>query len=217
MHTFTAHSFQRPVRLGLLCLSLLLSACGTRVAMIEPGYVAVRHNLLVKPDRKWNHIDESMIKTLKSQGTLSDIYEVWTTEGLPLDQLRFYVGISAGQALENLALDAKETERKSLSVRPGMTLEQIAELVEAVYAHRDGRFKLLKLAPTTFAGLPGVRMEYSYLERKHELELMGLAYGAMDSNNRLYLMTFDAPKLHYYRKLAPSVDRIAQSARLVPR
>ena len=209
----------RPLSLlWLLILSALLSACGTRVAMIEPGYVAVRQQLLVKPDRKWNHIDESMVKTLKSQGSLSDIYDVWTTEGLPLDQLRFYVGIGAGQPLANLAVDVKETERKSLSAQPRMTAEQIAELVEAIYIHRDGQFKLLKLAPVTFAGLSGVRMEYSYIERKNELELLGLAYGAMDNtSNRLYLMTFDAPKLHYYAKLAPSVDRIAQSARLAVR
>jgi hypothetical protein len=185
--------------LALAAIMLLTSSCAT-VTKVGPGDVLVKEQLNAKLDSAWNRID--LAGTGKS--------EVWTTEGLTLDTLTFYVGITEGEPLAQLQ---QRQEKQQARFRPSMPAHEIVDMYGALASEGGNTFHLDKLAPTTFLDTTGFRFDFTLLRKGDEVELKGIGYGAV-RNGKLYLMVFRAPRVYYFPKHAARAEAVAQSLKL---
>ncbi|MEW5892665.1 MAG: hypothetical protein AB1697_05970 [Pseudomonadota bacterium] len=186
-------------KLLVLGLSLLLTACAS-VSKVGPGEVSVKDQLSARLDSAWNKV------ALPNNGKS----EFWTTDGVTLDSLVFYVGIAEG---EPLAEQAGRQDKQQARFRANMPAHEVVELYGSVISEGGNSFKLDRLAPAVFLGGDGFRFEYTLLRKGDEVELKGVAYGAV-RNGKLYLMTFQAPRLHYFKKHLGRVEAVAASLKL---
>jgi hypothetical protein len=183
--------------------ALLALACAAPATWVgvPAGTVDLPGNLEVRADAAWSRRPPSG----KGPG-----FELWTTDGVPLDQLRFYAGIAPGQPL---AAPARAVGKQVPTFQEGLEAHEIVELYEAL-ATRDGSVLTRdKLAPAPFAGGPGFRFEFTLIRKRDELTLRGLGFGAV-RDGRLYLMVYTAPRMHYFPKNLARVEAIAGSARI---
>lgn len=94
-----------------------------------------------------------------------------------------------------------------------MQAQDVVEFYESFASRDGGVFKLEKLAPSRFLGAGGFRFEFSRVRKSDEVRLRGIGYGAVLSGE-LFLMVFEAPRIHYFAKHLAWVETTAQSARL---
>jgi hypothetical protein len=194
----------RALRALLPLAALALAACAP-MAMVVPGPATVRDDFSVNVDASWNRLTFPGIVYMAPGAS-----EIWTAEGIPLDVLAFYIGVREGDSLGRVL----ERGAKPLPpFRASMTPHEITELYELLVTQDGSAFKLERLAPQPFGGVEGFRFEFSLTRRRDSLALSGVGYGAV-AGGGLTLMTFAAPKLHYYAKLLPRVEAIAASARI---
>jgi hypothetical protein len=183
----------------LLALTVLLASC-TTVTKMGPGSVVVKEQLVAKLDSAWNRID------VLNRGKA----ELWTTDGMTLDNLAFYVGVAEG---EELAPMTNRQEKQQVRFRTSMQAHEIVELYGALASEGGNSFKLDKLTPSTFLNGDGFRFEFTLLRKTDEVELKGLAYGAVRAG-KLHLMVFRAPRLHYFSRHLARVEAIARTLKL---
>lgn len=194
----------RALRALLPLAALLLASCAAMVR-VAPGPVSVRDDFTVTVDSSWNRLDIPGI-VFAAPGAS----QIWTAEGIPLDVLAFYIGVREGDPLGRVL----ERGAKPLPpYRAAMTPHEIVELYEQLITQDGSAFRLGRLAPHRFGGADGFRFEYA-LTRKHDgLTLSGVAYGAV-VGKRLTLMTFSAPRMHYFAMYLPRVEAIAGTAHI---
>lgn len=180
---------------------LLLGACAL-MPKIDAGPVTVKGAMTVTSDGGWN----SVYVIGAAPG------ESWTSDGLPLDVMTFYVGIKDGEALSGTT---RGETRKPPAFRSSMLPNEIVEFYEASVTRDGSTFKLERLAPAQFAGAPGFRFEFSSTRKSDDVGLRGFGHGAV-IKERLYLITFRAPRIHYYSKHLPRAEAVAKSALLKP-
>jgi hypothetical protein len=183
----------------LLALTVLLASCAS-VSKVGPGEVVVKDRLVAKLDSAWNRVEIPG----------SNKSEFWTTDGLTLDSLTFLVDIAEGDPLTELA---SRQDKQQPRFRTNMQAHEIVELYGVVASEGGNSFKLDKLSPATFLGDNGFRFEFTLLRKSDEVELKGMAYGAVH-NGKLYLMVFRAPKVHYFDKHLARADAVARSLKL---
>jgi hypothetical protein len=139
--------------------------------------------------------------------------ENWTQHGTGLDDLGFYVGIKKGEALFRQR-DKKKDPLPRFD--PSMLPTDIVEWFEnsARIALTSAVFEVGAVRPAQLAGYPGVEMDFTYATEGDNLERKGTARAAV-IGQRLYLITYDAPKIHYYDAGLPTALAVMNSARLV--
>ena len=162
---------------------LLLGGCAS-IAPVEPGTVRIGDALEVRSDGRWSRVDGE---------AESDATAVWTSEGLTLDMVLFYVDKLPG-------------------FQPGMLAHEVVELYASLVAQDGGRLELERLSPSPFAGNAGFVFDHVTTTRPG-LVLRGRAYGAV-VEGRLYLLSYTAPDSHFFAKHLPAVEALAASARL---
>lgn len=176
-----------------LLLVLLLAGC-TSMQQVAPGTLVVRDRLAVTVDSRWNRVEPA------PEGS-----EVWTADGMVLDTLAFYV-VAEG---ETIGADAgPDAPRWSNAMTP----HDVVELYETLVTQEGSAFRLERLAPVSFGGVPGFVFEHTTMMRDGPA-LGGLTYGAVASG-KLYLMSYTAPRSYYYAKHLAAVRSIAASARI---
>ncbi|MCA1662287.1 MAG: hypothetical protein LC648_09115, partial [Novosphingobium sp.] len=99
---------------------------------------------------------------------------------------------------------------------PAMLPTDIVEWFEnsARIALTSAVFEVGAVRPAKLAGADGVEMEFSYATEGDNLERRGVARAAV-IGRRLYLITYDAPRIHYFDEGLPTALAIMSSARLV--
>lgn len=158
-------------------------------------------NLEVTPSRDWNSLSQKVGKNT----------ETWTLDGEQLNDVTFFGGIEADKPL------VKERNKKKEPL-PKFTkstlLIEIPELLEGTYrAYKNmGSFQLLASEPIRFLGQEGVFFSYQYTDTD-ELTRKGEARAAI-IKGKLYMMTFDAPRLHYYDRVIEEFRALANGATL---
>jgi hypothetical protein len=191
------------VKVMVIAALVVLAGC-TKPATwvgVTPGEVAVHERLVVRIDGAWSRLD----------GLQEPKHEIWTSDGTPLDQLHFHTGIAEGESL--VVVKDRPADKPIPRFRKDMQAQDVVELYES-FASRDGSvFKLEKLAPARFAGENGFRFEFSRVRKSDEVRMRGVGYGAIH-RGELFLMIFEAPRIHYFAKHLPGIEAIAQSARL---
>ncbi len=137
--------------------------------------------------------------------------EIWTKDGTSLGELDFWLGVKKGEPL------FKETSKKKAPLPkfdPAMLPTDLAEFFEdtARTVLGGSLFEVTHVTPAMLAGHNGVEFEYRYTGGD-ELARRGLVRGAI-VGDRLYLINWDAPRLHYYEEHIDEVRAIMDSARL---
>ena len=187
-------------------LLALLAGCAPPVTWVglPPGETLVQGRMAVKVDDAWSRLE----------GAQQPKHDAWTSDGLSLDQLHFYAGLAEGESF--VAVSAAPADKPIPRFRADMEAQEVVEFYES-YASRDGSvFKVDKVAPAPFGDKPGFRFEFSRIRRSDEVRLKGVGYGVIQGGE-LFLMVFEAPRIHYFAKHAARVDAIAQSMRIRPK
>lgn len=157
--------------------------------------------LVVTPTRDWNQLS----------GKRGKKAEVWTLDGEQLDQVTFYGGIAPGEPL------LRERDKKGKPL-PKFTREtllaEVPGLLESTYRtdRAIASFTLLDARPERFLGTDGIRFAYEYVDDDN-LPRKGEARAAL-VKGLLYMATLDAPRLHYFDRVAPDFRAFADSATL---
>ncbi len=167
---------------------------------LRPAGVATpvaKANMTVTPDQAWNK--------WARPGRLS---ENWTLDGVTINELTFYGGI-----LDNTPLfrEVDKTNAPLPRFSKTMLLPDIASLFESSYRVALGTslMKIDSIEPATFAGKPGFKFTYSFAV-SDEVRRSGEARGAI-IGDRLYMISFEAPKIHYFARDIESFHKIADT------
>ena len=155
----------------------------------------------VTPTRDWNRLN----------GKVGKRTETWTLDGEQLNDVTFFGGIEAGDPL------MKERSKKHDPL-PKFTastlLVEVPELLEGTYrTHKElAAFQLLNVEPGSFLGKSGVHFTYEFTDRD-KLTRKGEARAAI-IDGKLYMLTFDAPRLHYFDRTLADFRALADTAKL---
>ncbi|WP_374942752.1 hypothetical protein [Sphingomonas sp.] len=172
-----------------------LIPAGRRVAV-------AKSTLTVAPPSEWNKLGAR-------PGRNS---ETWTIDGDALNDLTFYGGIPAGKTL------FREVDRKNRplpKVSATMLVTDIPALVENSYrvALNTPLFTVDTLEPALFAGRQGVRFTYSFTRPGEDLPRKGEARAAL-VGGKLYMITFEAPRLHFFDRSVEAFRKVADTAKV---
>lgn len=159
--------------------------------------------MLVTAVGDWNRSTQSQLRRNES----------WTQHGTGLDDLAFYGGIAKGKPLFRQRDKKKDPLPK---FDPAMLPTDIAEWFEnsARIALNSAVFDVVAVRPATLAGANGIEMDFTYASEGDNLERQGTARAAV-VGGKLYVISYDAPKIHYFRAGLPTALAIMNSARVV--
>jgi hypothetical protein len=191
---------RRLVLAAPLAATLALSAGCVQMTRMGPGEVVIRDRMTATLQSPWNRFDSPA----------SGRAEVWTTDGLTLDRIEFFVAIAAD---EMLATPPSGATKSVPRFRPTMQPQEIVEMVDATFAMHGGVFRLEQLAPARFAGGEGFRFEFTQIRKSDELTLRGIGYGTI-RQNLLYLVLFQAPRLHYFPRNVKRFEEVVSSIQI---
>ncbi|WP_459786887.1 hypothetical protein [Alteriqipengyuania sp. 357] len=157
--------------------------------------------MTVTPALDWNRLN----------GRIGKKTETWTLDGEQLNNVTFFGGMAPGKPL------IKERDRKHNPL-PDFTrqtlLPEIPELLERTYrADRGiGTFSVLSVTPASFLAQDGVEFTYRYVDADN-LTRLGLARAAI-VQGELFMILYEAPRLHYYERNLPDFMTLLESASL---
>lgn len=181
----------------VLSLVLLLAAGCATVNKIESGERKVGERLVIHLEGAWNHVDAPGIGPA----------QIWTMEGMPIDQLLIYSGLKDGEAIH-----AAGGRGKTFAFRASMQPDEIVSLFEGMLTRDGSSFRLARLEPVEF-GERGFRFEYSLVRKVDNVELSGLGYGTV-SKGQLFVLLYTAPRLTFFPRHRGRVEQMVRSARL---
>ena len=193
----------RSLVVAAFVVALLSAASADANAYREKGKVAevVGSAMTVTPPRDWNRLDAKPGK----------FAEIWTLDGEQLNDVTFYGGVEAGAPL------VKERNRKREPL-PKFTattlLVEVPELLEGTYRayKKIGAFTLVGSKPGPFLGREGVHFDYAFTD-EDGLPRKGEARAVL-SGGKLYMVTFDAPRRHYFDRTLADFRALADTAKL---
>lgn len=183
--------------LGAFVVVLTLSAC-EGIRKVESGVRPVGQRLTMNIEGNWNQLDFPGLKPA----------EVWTIEGLFVDELLIYPGIKDGQAMHPKSEGS--SRNKDFVFRSSMPTEEIVSMFEGVLTRDGSTFKLLKIEPHVFGGRRGFRYEYERIRKDDGVVQRGLGFGAVDQGE-LFALVYHAPRLTFFPRHRGRVEAIANS------
>ena len=196
-------SFHLPRMIATLVtahLLLVATAAPAHKLRLRGEAVAVAGSTVtVTPSRDWNTLSRKVGKNT----------ETWTIDGEQLNDVTFFAGIPAGMPL----VRERSKKRDPLPKFTKTTLlVEIPELLEGTHRtyKNSGSFRLLSSEPGRFLGKDGVSFTYEFID-VDELTRRGEALAAI-IDDKLYMITFEAPRLNYFDAMASDFRALASSA-----
>lgn len=186
---------------ALASLPVTPALAGWKLVANSAAVAVAKSKLTVTPGEDWNRWSTRPIK--KS--------EIWTLDGVSLNELYFVSGLVGG---ETLYRDANKKDAPLPKFASSMQLSDIPDFVESSQriALNTSMFRITGSEAIQFAGLPGVKFTYEYAVEGNALVRKGLAAGTI-ANGQLHLITFTAPATYYFDRDRPKVEAIIASAR----
>jgi len=178
---------------------LALGACAT-VDKVDKGDRTVGERLQIVVEGPWNHLN------IPGLGPA----QVWTMEGITVDELKLYAGIKDGQLIHG---QTQTPNAKNFSFASSMKPDEIVALFEGALTRDGSKFQLLKLEPAQFAGQAGFRFEYALTRKIDNVLLSGLGYGTVHKGE-LFAILYSAPRLTFFARHRERVEGIVKSATL---
>ncbi len=190
---------------AFITIALALAAPAAAAFKLMRAGVAetvAKSGLTVTPDRDWN----------KLGGRVGRNAESWTLDGLSLNDITFYGGIENDRTLFR---EVDKRERPLPRFSSNMLIPDVAQLFEASYRVANGTSLMTidSIEPATFAGYPGFRFTYNFTIQNEEVKRLGEARGAI-VGGKLYMITFEAPVIHYFDRDIGAFRKIVDSARI---
>ena len=188
----------------VLALALTLAACASYglVPANQPAIAA--RNLSVTPPDAWNRLPRGVDQLSQEEN--------WTKNGAVLDSISFFGGLQSGAALGAAAAQGGSAgarlPRRHVAAgadRDGRELLSGERRGGAV--HADGR-----RSDELFSAPPAWRMDFDYLT-PDDVRRKGRAVMA-EVGGKLYLMTLDGTRSHYFDAARPDFDAMVASARV---
>jgi hypothetical protein len=195
-------------KIAAIAIGLSLAAAptaalaGWKVMPQKAPAAVAKSKLTVVPKSDWN----------RWSSRPSNKGETWTLDGVTLNELSFFAGIDAGEAIY------KERDKKDKPLPkfdPKMTLPDIVQMFEASnrIIKETSLFKIGEVEPAKLAGHDAVRFTYEYTVKDEEVRRKGEGRAAV-IGGKLYLINFAAPAIHYYDAGIGEVRAIMDGARL---
>lgn len=189
------------VLLGLAVLAP--EAAHARWELVDRGETrkVARSDVRVTASEEWN----------RSTTRPNKWTEIWTQDGTSLNELLFFARIKDGKPL------FKEQDKKRAplpkfesDMLPTDLVELFRDTAQIVLG--GAQFETGTVEPSTLAGYPGVHFEYSY-SGGDNLSKRGEVRAAI-IDGRLYMITFEAPRIHYFDETIDEARAIMDSARI---
>jgi hypothetical protein len=182
----------------LAVVMLVLAAGCASVAKVESGERTVGERLVLLLEGAWNHVNAPGMGPA----------QVWTMEGLPVDQLLIYSGIKDGQTVHATG----GGPQKSFAFRSAMQPDEVVAMFEGMMTRDGSSFRLMKLEPAPFGG-KGFRFEYALTRKVDNVQLSGIGYGNV-SKGELFALLYAAPRIEFFPRHRARVEGIARSVRV---
>ncbi len=188
--------------LGAATLAAVPAIAGYKLVTRGAPTAVAKSTLTVTPSVDWNRLGARPGRNAES----------WTLDGLTLNDVTFYGGIPDNTTLFR---DAKKKTAPLPRFSKTMLAPDIAQLFESSYRVSIGTslMSIDSVAPATFAGRPGFRFGYTFVVQGEEVRRKGEATGAI-VDGKLYLITFEAPVIHYYDATKDAAHAIIDSAKI---
>ncbi len=136
--------------------------------------------------------------------------EIWSLDGERLNSITFFGGISAGSSLYKERNKKREPLPK---LRKDTLIVEIPELLEGTIRayNQIANFNVTGSDPSKFMGNAAISFTYNFVD-KDELPRLGEAIGTI-IDGKLYMVTVEAPRLHYFERVRNDFQAIVQSAK----
>lgn len=190
--------------IGILAAVLSsMPTSGSAHTLHKQGEVAAvaDSTLSVTPSRDWNELGTKIGKQT----------ETWTLDGAYLNDVTFFGGIEPGKPLVKERSKKKEPLPKFTKTTLLAEIPELLERTSRAYKG-SGSFQVTSVEPIKFLGSDGVFFSYEFTD-EDQLTRKGEARAAIISS-KLYMITFEAPRLSYFGKVVPDFRKLADTAKL---
>lgn len=191
----------RRALITVLCAALIAAPVQAGWSLMAPEKTAsvVNGGMKATPGEAWN----------RWSARPSERGEIWTLDGLGLNELSFFAGVRDGETLY------REQDRRNLPLpryHSDMSPVDIVELFEGSnrILLQSPLFEVEKVEPAKLGGHDGVRFRYRFVAGGEELARQGEGVAAI-IEGRLYLVNFAAPAIYYFDRDLPKFHAIVDS------
>ena len=187
------------------CSSLDGGGFGGGYSLIRPHATSVGDgSMVVTPPHEWNRV--STVWAIDDIRAVED----WTLNGPYLDSMSFVTGLKGGRyIIRQNKRDAQQVPK----FRSDMTAPEVTAMLESFYRVKAGTIELktTSLQPRILMGYPGFQWDYDHLDQD-EVWRRGRVVGAV-IGGRLYLILYDATRMHYFNAALSDFEAVVNSAR----
>jgi hypothetical protein len=189
-------------RIILLVALSILAACASYTLVPAQSRMSLTNGLSVEPKRAW------AASSVENEPNV----RIWTMDGPLLNIMGIVPGLENGASILKSPKDAEPMP----VFRAAMGASEVAELFESTIARAAKTGSIVKtsgLRPASFAGRPGFRFEYSFVNQQDDVDRRGIAAGAVH-NGRLYLIFFHGARIHYFPSVVEEAESVIRSAQI---
>jgi len=180
--------------LPMAIVAALLAGC-TYYSLVQAGKTDIAGVYTVDTSIRWNKVTDRHT-------------ELWTVDGLGLQQIRFVNGLSDGDKLF-----AQEKKGEMPTYKSDMSFLEVQEFIEtSAIVTGVTEIKTTGFRPEKFGSLDGFRAEFSYTAEDGLLR-DGFVVGTK-KDKKLYLIIYDGARLHYYPKHKVDAEGIVHSIQI---
>jgi hypothetical protein len=184
---------------------LFLSACTSVYTLVEANESPITlRGMSFSSSIDWSQLNKRWVD--------SSVADMWTIDGVSLNQLYVFGQVNDGDALFN----QNGKERVIPKYASDMLPNEISELLVSSFNHRHGgdlAIDISGLRPQPFGDKAGFSFEVSFFN-KEGLFIKGKAFSAV-YNKQLYMLFYLAPNLHYYSENIQEVESMMSSVKVL--
>jgi hypothetical protein len=189
----------------LFCIAAaaVISGCAAPITRVAGGPVVVAERMSVQGDDGWNQLAPHLSHQAPAAAT-------WTTDGLGLDTMNFYVAVKDGTKMGDLP---QGKDARQILFQSAMQPHEVVSMFGNLYSRDGSSFTLDKLESAEFLGGKGFRFHYTVVRKVDEVKLAGLGWATV-REGQLHAITFTAPQKGFFPRHAAKVEKIATTALL---
>lgn len=188
-------------------LAMLLAAAPLPLranSLVQPGPRSgiASSSLSAKPAGEWNKLSRGGGKNV----------EVWTIDGDGLNKVTFFGGIAVGMPLLR---EINKKQQPLPKVTANMLMTDIPQLLESTYRSQGvvTQMSIDNQEPALLDGHKAIRFAYSFTRADDEVRRKGEGIGTL-VDGKLYLVTYEAPALHFFDKDVEKYRSLAETLTL---
>lgn len=188
------------MKLLLLVVTTLLASCAL-VKQLDPGEQAVGNRLKLAIDGGWNRFGYYHF----------DPAQVWTMEGLLIDQLLVYPGVANGKAMHPVN---DPDAQNNVVFYANLSDQELVAMFEKLLTRSGTELRMGKVEPFSFDGRKGLRFEFVRLGNADIPAYRGVGFAVIDKRE-LFALIYFAPRLGFFARYQARVEAIARSAKIL--